>query len=61
MEGKTVITGNIAKTLKVKKVLFLNHDGQEPLRKSEKLNKILGYSDPRIDFKTLFRTTYQLI
>jgi uncharacterized protein involved in exopolysaccharide biosynthesis len=60
MEGKTVIAGNIAKTLKQegKKVLFLNHDGlQEPIKEERKfpiINKILGYSDPRIDFKNPF-------
>ncbi|CAH8283615.1 hypothetical protein EV196_102500 [Mariniflexile fucanivorans] len=60
MEGKSVIAGNIAKTLKQegKNLLLLNYDGvQEPLKQQAKLpiiNKILGYSDPRIDFNNPF-------
>ena len=60
LEGKTVLAGNIAKTLKQegKKVLLLNYDEQkEPLkqqRKSPIINKILGYPDPRIDLDNLF-------
>lgn len=60
MEGKTVVAGNIAKTLRDegKKVLLLNHEGkQEVLKqplKSPFLNKILGYPDPRIDFNNPF-------
>lgn len=56
MEGKTVLAGNIAKTLKEegKRVLLLKNEGvQEVLKqpaKSPILNKILGYPDPRIDF-----------
>lgn len=60
MEGKTVIAGNIAKTLKEegKKVLLLNYEGeQEPTKEQIKfplLNKILGYPDPRIDINNPF-------
>lgn len=60
MEGKTVLAGNIAKTLKEegKKILFLNHEGKQEILKqpvkSPILNKILGYPDPRIDFKSPF-------
>jgi len=60
MEGKTVIASNIAKTLKQegKKVLLLNYDEkQEPIKQQRKfplINKILRYSDPRIDFNNSF-------
>jgi succinoglycan biosynthesis transport protein ExoP len=60
MEGKTILAGNIAKTLKQegKKVLLLNHDGeQEHIKQQLKapiLNKILGYPDPRIDLESPF-------
>ena len=60
MEGKTVLAGNIAKTLKQegKKVLLLNYDEKKesikPKQKSPILNKILGYPDPRIDLDNLF-------
>ncbi|MFT6689395.1 MAG: succinoglycan biosynthesis transport protein ExoP, partial [Saprospiraceae bacterium] len=55
MEGKTVLAGNIAKILKKegRKVLLLNYDNkQKPVVQQRKLpiiNKLLGYSDPRID------------
>ena len=60
LEGKTVIAGNIAKTLKQegKKVLLLNYDKkQEPMiqqGKSPFLKKILGYPDSRIDLDNSF-------
>lgn len=60
MEGKTVLAGNIAKTLKQegKKIVFLNYDSkQEPITQQRKfpiLNKILGYPDPRIDVDNPF-------
>jgi uncharacterized protein involved in exopolysaccharide biosynthesis len=60
MEGKTVIAGNIAKTLKKegKKILLINYDGQqEPIKQQIKfplINKILRYPDPRIDFNNPF-------
>jgi hypothetical protein len=60
MEGKTVLAGNIAKTLKQegKKVLLLNYDNtQQPLiqqRKFPLVNKLLGYPDPRIDLNNPF-------
>ena len=60
MEGKTVLAGNIAKTLKQggKKVLVLNYAmNQQPVKKQRKfpvLNKLLGYQDPRIDFNNPF-------
>jgi succinoglycan biosynthesis transport protein ExoP len=60
LEGKTVLAGNIAKTLKQegKKVLLLNYDKkQESIiqkRKYPILNKILGYPDPRIDLDNPF-------
>lgn len=59
-EGKTVLAGNIAKTLKSegKKVLFLNFSGKQvPLKQQGKfsfINKILGYSDPRVDINNPF-------
>lgn len=54
-EGKTVVAGNIARTLKAegKKVVLLNYDSEpEPINQQIKypfLNKILGYPDSRID------------
>jgi succinoglycan biosynthesis transport protein ExoP len=60
MEGKTVLASNIAKTLKQegKKVLILNYDNkQKPVVQQRKLpviNKLLGYSDPRIDLNNPF-------
>jgi hypothetical protein len=60
MEGKTVLAGNIAKTLKHegKKVLMLNYDNkQKPVveqRKFPIINKLLGYPDPRIDLNNPF-------
>jgi uncharacterized protein involved in exopolysaccharide biosynthesis len=60
LEGKTVLAGNIAKTLKQegKKVVLLNYDEKkEPVKhrlKSPMLNKILGYPDPRIDLDNSF-------
>ncbi len=70
LEGKTVLAGNIARTLKQdgKRVLLLNHDkGQDDIKssvnrqKSSVLNKILGYPDVRVDLKNPFlapTTTY---
>lgn len=67
MEGKTVLAGNIAKTLKQegKKVLMLNYDNKQEAivqhRKFPILNKLLGYPDPRIDLDNPFLddvTTY---
>ncbi|WP_281310269.1 exopolysaccharide transport family protein [Flavobacterium flavigenum] len=60
MEGKTVLAGNIAKTLKQegKKIVFLNYDTkQKPIEKQRKfpfITKILGYPDPRIDIDNPF-------
>ncbi|MFT5238866.1 MAG: succinoglycan biosynthesis transport protein ExoP [Flavobacteriaceae bacterium] len=60
MEGKTVLAGNIARTLKQegKKVVSLNYDNkQETINQQRKypfINKILGYPDPRIDTKNPF-------
>ncbi|MFD0988926.1 exopolysaccharide transport family protein [Mariniflexile jejuense] len=60
MEGKTVLAGNIAKTLKEegKKVVLLNYDEkQKELKQQRKfpfINKILGYPDPRIDIDNSF-------
>ncbi|MFT6754891.1 MAG: succinoglycan biosynthesis transport protein ExoP, partial [Urechidicola sp.] len=60
MEGKTVLAGNIAKTLKQegRKVLLLNYDNkQKPVVQQRKLpviTKLLGYSDPRIDLNNRF-------
>lgn len=60
MEGKTVLAGNIAKTLKQegKKIVYLNYDSkQEPIEQQRKfsfINKILGYPDPRIDLNNPF-------
>jgi succinoglycan biosynthesis transport protein ExoP len=59
-EGKTVIAGNIANTLKKegKKILMLNYnDKQEKINRkltSPLLNKILRYSDTRIDVDNSF-------
>jgi uncharacterized protein involved in exopolysaccharide biosynthesis len=60
LEGKTVLAGNIAKTLKKegKKVLFMNYEGDgERLQRKIKLpilSKIFGYPDPRIDYENSF-------
>ncbi len=60
LEGKSVLAGNIAKTLKQegKKVLMLNYEGaQKTIQKKQKapvLNKILGYPDTRIDVENAF-------
>lgn len=60
MEGKTVLAGNIARTLKQegKKVVLLNYDNkQETINQKRKypfINKILGYPDPRIDANNPF-------
>jgi uncharacterized protein involved in exopolysaccharide biosynthesis len=60
MEGKTVIAGNVARELKKdgKKILFLNYSATEHNFKNQNrfplLTKILGYQDPRIDFKNPF-------
>ncbi len=59
-EGKTVLIGNIAKTLRDngKNILVLNYsDNQEQIsnqRTFSIVNKILGYQDPRIDFENEF-------
>ena len=59
-EGKTVIAGNIAKSLKSddKKVLVLNHEVQQKQiiqnQKPQILNKILRYPDSRIDVNSPF-------
>lgn len=67
LEGKTVMAGNMAKTLKQegKKVLFLNYsEKKRPLKqrvKSSFINKVFGYPDTRIDFGNPFlapATTY---
>ncbi|SDX08011.1 hypothetical protein SAMN05444411_10343 [Lutibacter oricola] len=60
LEGKTVLAGNIAKRLKQegKKIVLLNHDGEQKFIKQKRnspiLNKILGYPDPRIDIDNPF-------
>jgi cellulose biosynthesis protein BcsQ len=60
MEGKTVLAGNIAKTLKQegKRVLFLNYEGKQEDTKQQRkppiINKILGYQDQRIDINNPF-------
>jgi hypothetical protein len=60
MEGKSILAGNIAKTLKQegKKVVVLNYDGRpNPVLQQSKfplITKILGYSDPRIDLNSPF-------
>lgn len=60
MEGKSILAGNIAKTLKEegKKVVVLNYDGTpNPALKQSKfhlITKILGYSDPRTDLNSPF-------
>jgi succinoglycan biosynthesis transport protein ExoP len=60
LEGKTVLAGNIAKTLKQegKKVLLLNYDKKtEQITRKQKspiLNKILGYPDFRTDLNNQF-------
>lgn len=59
-EGKSVLAGNIAKSLKNngKRILVLNYSGeknQKPQqRKFPVINKVLGYQDPRIDFDNPF-------
>lgn len=59
-EGKTVFAGNIAKELKNegKKILFLNYSIEQANIKEQRkfpfLIKLLGYPDPRIDFKNPF-------
>jgi cellulose biosynthesis protein BcsQ len=60
MEGKSILAGNIAKTLKEegKKVVVLNYDSKpNPVLQQSKfplITKILGYSDPRIDLNNPF-------
>jgi succinoglycan biosynthesis transport protein ExoP len=60
MEGKTVLAGNIAQTLKQegKKIVFLNYDTNqktiEQQRKFPFITKILGYPDPRINIDNPF-------
>lgn len=59
-EGKSVAAGNLAAKLiqEGKKVLLLNYSGpKQPVtthRKFPLLNRILGYTDPRIDFNNPF-------
>lgn len=58
-EGKTVIATNIAKKLKNagKSVLVLNHSNEpkeEIISKKNPLVNVLGYQDPRIDYKHPF-------
>jgi succinoglycan biosynthesis transport protein ExoP len=59
-EGKTVIAGNIAKTLKSagKKVVMLTYEGAaKPIKNNMRfsaLSKFLGYADPRIDYANPF-------
>ena len=59
-EGKSVAAGNLAAKLiqEGKKVLLLNYSGpKQPAtmqRKFPLLNRILGYTDPRIDFNNPF-------
>jgi len=59
-EGKSVLSGNIAKALKEngKRVLVLNYAGEdlqkEGQRKFSIINKIFGYQDPRIDMNSEF-------
>lgn len=60
LEGKTVLAGNIAKTLKQegKKVVLLNYEDIKATIKQKQrnpiLNKMLGYSDTRIDLDNPF-------
>lgn len=60
MEGKSVLAGNIAKTLKQegKNILLLNYVGKKATIKKQRkfpfINKILGYPDPRVDFNNPF-------
>jgi succinoglycan biosynthesis transport protein ExoP len=60
MEGKSILAGNIAKSLKQegKKVVLLNYDGKPyPILQQTKfpfITKILGYPDPRIDLDSPF-------
>ena len=59
-EGKSVLAGNIAKTLKLegKKVVVLNYENNEHAvvkrSKFSFINRILGYPDRRIDFESPF-------
>jgi succinoglycan biosynthesis transport protein ExoP len=59
-EGKSVAAGNLAAKLvqEGKKVLLLNYSGpQQPSTRQRKfplLNRMLGYTDPRIDFSNPF-------
>lgn len=60
IEGKTVLGGNMAKTLKKegKKVLLFNYSREQKVIKQQRkfpiVNRILGYPDPRIDFENPF-------
>jgi hypothetical protein len=59
MEGKSILAGNIAKTLSKKaKKLYVELDGRpNPVLQQSKfplITKILGYSDPRIDLNSPF-------
>ncbi|OOV25808.1 hypothetical protein BXU11_14150 [Flavobacterium sp. LM5] len=59
-EGKTVMAGNIARTLKNegKEVVMLTYEGAKKIvrqhPKFSGLNKFLGYADPRIDYDNPF-------
>jgi uncharacterized protein involved in exopolysaccharide biosynthesis len=59
-EGKSVLSGNIAKKLlqEGKKVLLLNYaTPQQPIKTQRKfplLNSLLGYQDPRVDINNPF-------
>jgi polysaccharide biosynthesis transport protein len=61
-EGKSVVSGNIAKKLiqDGKKVLVLNYSkAQQQFKQQRKfpiLNRLLGYQDPRINFSSPFLT-----
>ncbi len=60
LEGKSIVAGNIARTLKRegKKVLLLNYrKKKESIKQSQGfsfINRILGYPDTRIDFDSPF-------
>jgi uncharacterized protein involved in exopolysaccharide biosynthesis len=60
MEGKTILSGNIAKTLKQhgKKILVLNYNEKREIPKTQRkfsiINKVLGYPDPRVDLNNTF-------
>ncbi len=60
IEGKTVVSGNLAKAFmqEGKKVLLLNHsEEQDAVKQNTRIpfiNKLLGYHDSRIDFENTF-------